>query len=492
MIRSFPFGPLPTALAVLSLLATGCTVSTIPKVTNIEQTIPSPEPSVIAVQAQFPLSKIQDVIEAQLPKSDRFRGKVNGGCKAEVDLGPIGFKLKVGDIKWEAHYTRSNFRVFNAGNDKIGLQAKFTLGAKVTCVVEFLNKKVFDVQESTDPDGILDLIVTVGASMGPLYNVQSKFAHNCCNWDRKPAIKLFELIKVTIEDITTDGLKKALDDASHDMQNKFNGIDVRDKSQKLWDALHNPVIIDKKTSTWLASRPLSLHSSGVRTTDKYAQIVIAARSILRVTEGEKPASSDLVALPILKTNVPSDKFQLSLPIVVRYPSLEDLLVNQLGGKTIEVKEGTLTMEKFQVYQSENKLAVGIGFVAKPKYFLPINGLLYFSGTPTVDPSTQILEFPDLDYAGNFDNPVVYILDWIFHSEFKEKLRQTAKIDLNAQVEKWKEKLAEIGPIEIAPGIKMEGKLHEFKLDYVIPNAEELASRVRAIGELIVETDLKVP
>lgn len=476
------------------LSLSGCAITEIPPKTTVERELPLTRTSIISAQAQFPLSKIGEILETSLPVSNRFRGRENGACKAEVDLGGvIGVSLKVGDIKWEVSYTRTSFKIFNATNEKIAANSVFKIHAKVICVVEVANTKVFEVQESTDPDGMLDLTVTMGASIGELYSLESNLGHDCCRWKRVPAFKaVFDLVTVTIETIATDGLKKALDQTARDARGEFNKIALREPASNLWNALHGPIQLHEPSNTSIESRPLSLHASGLQTSETLAKITIAARSNLRIRVGQKPEPADLVALPILIKDVPSDTFGLYVPIELAYETLEKLLTQHLKGKVISVEEGSVQLDGFSIYQSDEKLAVGVEFLANPKNFFPVRGILYFSGTPSVNKDGSFLEFPDLDYSANFNNPIYYLIDWMFHEEFKKKLRMAIRLDLEPEIQKWRSQLASLDEVEVAPSMRFRGRLDNFALDYLVPDADKLAIRLSATGEASVNVDLGAP
>ncbi len=111
------------------------------------------------------------------------------------------------------------------------------------------------------------------------------------------------------------------------------------------------------------------------------------------------APSRAFPLPGLSPNEnPENKLEIALPLSISYAQLNELLGENLDGKTFKVdKKTSLTPSNIQTSAFGELIAVSMDFFAEQITGKNLDGKLFIVGKPTYDPETQSLLLKDLNF-----------------------------------------------------------------------------------------------
>jgi hypothetical protein len=479
---------------ILPILTVGCTTSRIPERSMLERSLPPPEASIIKAEGRVSLPNITEVINRTIPRNFSDSNSVGDACKLEVSIFGMGTSLRLGDVDYEIRVSRSDLKVSDQ-NGSLVISGDLEVWARADCIIKFAGRVITRVSESTDPKGLIHLDLIGNFSAGPLYSV-SPSLQATHSWLRAPGFKiLWDLVPITIQGKADDALKKQIPTSLRDLESQLAKINFKDQAKKVWDGLHEPLNLQNRPNTdpiWASSRPLSTHIGSLRTDSQYVRLGAAIRSMLRVFIGKQPDMSDLVALPILDSQLPPGNIKLSIPMELGYEEIATKFKDQLVNNPITVPEGTFKFRDFEMYQANEKLAVGIQFSAKPKWFLPISGWLYVLGVPEVDTSRNILRLTSLEYEAHFYNPIYYAIMWVFEPQFRRQLQEKAQLDLTLEIDELKRRINNLPPKDVSPDVKITGHIDDIRLNYFIPNRDRISAGASATGDITADFILNAP
>jgi hypothetical protein len=276
---------LPASLAA-------CSLTQRPPVTEVAQPAPPLPASDMSVGAKVSLAGLANQLNTLVPSQFHDRSS---------DVKWAYFKYPCGLFKWckgktkvcawdtEVWVNRTPFLVRPAPGG-VSVSSTFTIRGRV-----YGKSPCPSFRETTDPDGVTTLTVSIRPSMNGFYAVEPGIAANPFKWDRKPGIKLADYINLSLGTVSAKAAQKLIDravkEANAELRQK---LDFQDKVRTAWAELHQPIALTADGTGWLSIKPLSLHATPVISDTQYARIFVGMRSKNEAVFGAKPAAHDEV------------------------------------------------------------------------------------------------------------------------------------------------------------------------------------------------------
>jgi hypothetical protein len=216
-------------------------------------------------------------------------------------------------------------------------------------------------------------------------------------------------------------------------------IVVRAKFATLANAFAQPIQIS--SNAWLtpnlqnaAVRRLSFAASGGDLLAKF-DLALAVRP--QVSLGTQPTAPPFSVPSLSNLDIP-DGFHLPVDIRVPFDLIAEHARAQLKGKELPVKVlGTVRIDDVDVYATDT----GTPEAPQPKLVIQIDfsggasGKLYLWGTPTIDPATRVISFPDLNYTTDTSRLLVRIFAPLLTSNFVvSRVRDAATFDASKLID----------------------------------------------------------
>jgi len=237
---------------------------------------------------------------------------------------------------------------------------------------------------------------------------------------------------------------KRMDDRIQERSERRRGI------ERTWRKLQEPA--ELAPDLWLTLRPGAVEAAPI-TGSPDQRIRTSVNVVLDpvVMSGPKPPP-DEGQIPALQlaTTVP-DGFHLAVPVIADYPWINSRLQRQLVGQTIPMSIGSpVTITSAQLYGSGSNLIVALGVEGG------VNGMLYATGRPELDPATHILRFEEFDFTMDTKNILVRAANWMLRDRILEAIEPQTRIDLSEQIRALRRGLGNAMRREILPGAWLDG------------------------------------
>jgi hypothetical protein len=116
----------------------------------------------------------------------------------------------------------------------------------------------------------------------------------------------------------------------------------------------------------------------------------------------------------------------------------------------------------------------------------VNGTLYATGIPVFDESRGVLKFVDLDFTMDTRNVLLRSANWMFHQSMLSSLRSEAYIDLSAQLQTLRSRLAAALTRELGPDARLEGVVMTLRPRGIYPTAGGVEVHLIAEGSMWVD------
>ncbi len=287
------------------------------------------------------------------------------------------------------------------------------------------------------------------------------------------------------QDITSEvlkGLKEELDLARKAIADSFSVIDLKPQFQQVWNQLNEP--FNLYGMGWLSINPqrLSIQHFSARQDSLYIQLGLMAQPVIRF---EKPATQ-LTLVPNLATTQSRPGFNIFLDAVMNYDSLSNIANAQLKDKRFDFEKPVnkhIIIKNVQLYGARNeKLIIKLDFEGSEK------GTAYFTGRPTYNPQTRVIEFLDLDFDIKTKNLLMNTAEWMFNRKIISELQKSTRFDLSQYIGSALTTAGSQLNREIIPGVKSTGILRDVSIIRIFPFEEHLVIRSNLSGELSVKVE----
>jgi Domain of unknown function (DUF4403) len=286
----------------------------------------------------------------------------------------------------------------------------------------------------------------------------------------------YDASKIIEEEISAE-LKKMEDD----IDKQIGEVDLRSSISEVWDGLQSSIFIDGYG--YLNLRPQKIDVDPI-TFDKQRAFVDVSLILSPIF------STD--SLPIAKRNLPflseikaKDEFNLPLVTVASYDSINSILSSTISGMEIPFKNKKIIIQSSKVLGPVGtKLLFEVVFTGTKK------GRLYLLGTPTYNPATKVISFPDLEFDIRSKDALLKSAKWLFDKKLTDLFRSKALYDLSPQLELARKEIEKQlnTPLEVDKNqfVYLKGQLNDINFSKIEVGAHEITIVADLNGKLAVK------
>ena len=220
---------------------------------------------------------------------------------------------------------------------------------------------------------------------------------------------------------------------------------------KLWDALQDPIYIDK--NIWLMIRPEAL-SSGLAQADKRNPLLwnvvleMTAHPVLEF--GGKPAIEKKVLPPLRPYKSGPTGFHAVGNTAISFTEANRILADPKSGLVNYPIRGTgsyrLRVKGVRLYGAEGQVIAQTRIEYYPLINLggkPSQMTIYFRGVPQYDSAKEIFYLRHLDFDVKTGDLLMQVASWILKSDILNALRKKAHIPIGGKLEQLRERMNEV-------------------------------------------------
>lgn len=217
---------------------------------------------------------------------------------------------------------------------------------------------------------------------------------------------------------------------------------------KLWDAMQEPIFIDK--NIWLLIRPEEL-SSGLAQADSHNpllwNVVLEMTAHPVLIFGGKPAVEKKLLPPLRPYKPGPTGFHAVGNTTISFTEANRILADPMTGLVDYPIRGTgnyhLRVKGVQLYGSGGQVIAQTRIEYNPLLNLagkPSEMTIYFRGTPQYDPAKEVFYLRHLDFDVKTDDLLMRVASWILKSDILNTLRRKAHIPIGGKLNQLRERM----------------------------------------------------
>jgi hypothetical protein len=295
-------------------------------------------------------------------------------------------------------------------------------------------------------------------AVGQDWKLQTKTTFMGLEWIKQPEIKV-AMIRVNLATKT----EKILLRKQKEIERKIdkvarNQITIKDKIQKIWQELQNPILFNKKEyKAWLKMTPQNIELGKIKGNGGFLKIFLKINTQITTLFGNNPKHTIIKKIPPLVINHKiKDDFQLYVFSNVLYEELNQIAKSKLKNKEIPIEGYKVIIKKVEISGS------GRNLIIKVKIKGDIKSTVYFRGVPFYDKERQELQIKEFDFDLKTEESLLQGAEWLLHDIFKEYVQEALHVPLKDKLNKIPE-LIQNGIKKGKIGEKIELKLENFVL-----------------------------
>lgn len=389
--------------------------------------------SVISLPLRINLAAIQNRINAKVPS----RLATINQRQICVPAKWAKIKIPVGIEVYDVYKTRTKYRWLKTKItpqiscnisgyvQRIGPIVLSGSGGRINLSVPIyaqITAKKGSLQETAKAKATI--FITITPNITPQWKVSAIVSPNF-TWDKRPTLKLFGVIKITIGSKVEPKLRDEMKKFVAEIPSIINKLNIRSKVATAWTQLQDPIKISDAPEAYLAIKPKSVGFSGISIANNILNTHVVLNGVTTVTIGNKPSVQKVKLLPLKKVTPSEGLFNLNVPLLVSLKELQKTINSKLPkGRVINIPkgkfQGTLKIKSISVTEKEKgklRVTVDIDYDNRSKFirfidyfnWLDTSGKISFEAIPKVNSKQNVIFLEKLKIENETNNQILDML-----------------------------------------------------------------------------------
>jgi hypothetical protein len=345
------------------------------------------------------------------------------------------------------------------------------LGGGGTCVVPTLSAQC---GMGSEPPRRMEISYKSVINITPDYHLQSKTT-------LFPAPKPIDRCNVLLGNIdVTDRLIQyvtgPLNDLGKQVDAKIAAYDIKTMITQLWNNIASETKVGDVGYVSVNPQSVRLSSFNLNGSVLSFSVGLSARPVVTTVSAPPPAKP----LPNLTAYKPASGFNVYLDLLENYDHLANMINQQLGGQVTNVAGNEFIVDKTKVSGTGKQVVMQVDFKGTN------TGTIYLVGTPTYDPATHILTFPDLSFDLQTKAWMLKVAKWMFNGKITDMIRQKASYNFTQFLADSKTRLQKELSRDMGNNTRSEVSIKDLDIQAIYPTKDKLVIRTLSDGNVKVK------
>ncbi len=267
-----------------------------------------------------------------------------------------------------------------------------------------------------------------------------------------------------------------LNDLGKQVDAKIATYNVRPMVEQLWQTIGAEMKVGDVG--YLSINPQSLRLSGFSLNGSMLNfsVGLSAKPVVTLVSNA-PASKPL---PNLTNYVPANGFNIYLDLLENYDHLTNVVNQQVKGQSAEIAGNEFIVDNTKVWGIGKQIVMQVDFKGSS------TGTIYLVGTPTYDPVTHELSFPDLTFDLQTKAWMLKVAKWMFNGKITEMIRKRATYNFSSFIADSKTRLQHEMSRDLGNNIHTNVTIQDLDIQAIYPTSDKLIMRTLSNGQIKVK------
>ncbi len=281
---------------------------------------------------------------------------------------------------------------------------------------------------------------------------------------------------IDVTDKLIEYITGPLNDLGKQVDAKIAAFNVRPMIEQLWKNIASETKIGDVGYVSINPESVRLSNFNLSGSLMSFSVGLSAKPVVTTVSSPPPAKP----LPSLSAYVPAKGFNVCLDILENYDHLSNMVNQQVAGQSADVAGKEFTVEGTRIWGNGKQIVMQVDFKGSS------TGTIYLVGTPTYDPASHELSFPDLSFDLQTKAWMLKAAKWMFNGKITEMIRRRAKYNFSNFIADSKARIQSEMSKDMGNGIRAEVMLHDLDIQAIYPTSEKLVVRTLSNGQVKVK------
>lgn len=267
-----------------------------------------------------------------------------------------------------------------------------------------------------------------------------------------------------------------LNDLGKQVDAKIAAYNIRPMVEELWKNLSSETKAGDVGYVSINPIAVRLSSFSLNGSMLNFSVGLSARPVVTMMSNPQP----LKPLPNLSTYTPANGFKVYLDLLENYDHLSNIVNQQVAGQNIKVAGNEFIVDHAKVWGIGKQISMQIDFKGSS------TGTIYLVGTPTYDPVTHVLSFPDLSFDLQTKAWMLKAARWMFNGKITDIIRQRSTYNFTQFMADSKARIQKEMSRDMGNNIRSEVTIKDLDIQAIYPMSEKLIVRTLSDGQIRVK------
>lgn len=345
------------------------------------------------------------------------------------------------------------------------------LGSGQQCIVPVVSAQC---GMGDEPPRRMEISYRSTISVMPDYHLRSKTI-------LYPAPKPIDRCNVLMGNIdVTDRLIKYITDPLNDLGKQVDAqiaaYNIKPVVEQIWNNLATETKIGDMGYVSINPETVRLSNFNLNGSQLSFSVGLSAKPVFTTVSTQQPPKP----LPNLSAYTPAKGFNVYLDLLEGYDHLTKTVNQQVAGMTTEVAGKQFIVDNTKIWGIGKQIVMQIDFKGSN------TGTIYLVGTPTYDPVTRVLSFPDLSFDLQTKAWMLKAAKWMFNGKITDMIRQRATYNFTQFIGDSKTHIQKELSRDMGNGIRSDVSIRDLNIQAIYPTTEKLIIRTLSDGNIKVK------
>jgi hypothetical protein len=203
---------------------------------------------------------------------------------------------------------------------------------------------------------------------------------------------------------------------------------------------------------------------------------LSAKPVVTTVSNHPPSKP----VPNLTAYTPAKGFNVYLDLLENYDHLTKVVNQQVAGQSAQIAGKEFIVDNTKIWGIGKQIVMQVEFKGSS------TGIIYLVGTPTYDPGTHELSFPDLSFDLQTKAWMLKAAKWMFNGRITEMIRQRATYNLAKFIADSKARIQNEMSRDMGNGVYSDVSIRDLDIQAIFPTEDKLIVRTLSNGQIKVK------
>jgi Domain of unknown function (DUF4403) len=250
---------------------------------------------------------------------------------------------------------------------------------------------------------------------------------------------------------------------------------------KVWNAAQKPILLDKTYNAWLKLTPQAAMVYPFYAQNRQIRLSVGLTTYAELVVGPEPPTNPPATLPDLKmVNANDRSFKVALHTDLFYSDVIKIAAPLLLDRELGSDGKSVILKSLDIYGNGERLVIKVDTAGS------LDGTIYLTGRPVINPQTSQFSVEDLDFDIQTQSMLLSTAAWFMHGTIKNTIQEKLNLDLSQRMTQAQDLTGRsLARIQLAENLFLTGSVKTIRLNDVMVQKDRLSIQVYTEGETTI-------